>query len=100
MSSLLLVSPLLLTKLVACTVDACILSLMNVPGTNGTKLAPENSANQPLLVTVRELVIATAFLILWVFLTKKWCVYSGSASALLGNGVVHLIPQKNRQKIN
>lgn len=100
MSSLLLVSSLLLTKLVACVLDACVLSLMNVPRPNGTKLIPENSTNQPSLETVCELVIATAFLILFFFFTKKWYVYCGSVSALLGNCVVHLIPRKNRQKIN
>ena len=70
----------------ACILDTCILSLMNVPGPNDTKLIPENSANQPSLITVCELVIATAFFP--SFFTKKWCRYCGSVSALLGNCVV------------
>lgn len=84
----------------ACILDARVLSLRNVPKPNGPKLTPENSANQPSLVTVCQLVIATAFLILFCFFTKKWYVYCGSVSALLGNCVAHLIPQKNRQKVN
>jgi len=50
---------------------ACVLSLMNVPGPNGTELIPENSANQPSLITVCELVTVTAFFVLIFFLPRS-----------------------------